>query len=86
MHSALELLTGLAMIATAFGLANAYSNHDEPRIRMYAGCAIVGIGVTAAARMITASSDPSAWVAVAAACFGIAFSAWHTLRQRFVSR
>jgi len=85
-HASLELLTALAMMATAFSLANAYSRHDEPRIRLYGGCAIVGIVVTAASRMFTASSDPSAWVAVAAACFGIAFSAWHALRQRSLSR
>jgi len=86
MRPSLELLTGLAMMAAAFGLANAYSHHDEPRIRLYGGCAIAGIAVTAAGRMITASSDPSAWVAVAAACFGIAFSAWHALRQRSAAR
>lgn len=85
MHASLELLTGLAMIATAFGLANAYSLGDEPRIRLYGGCAIVGIGVTAMSRMMIASSDPSAWVAVAAACFGVAFSAWHGLRLRSTS-
>jgi hypothetical protein len=86
MHASLELLTGLAMMATAFGLANAYSHHDEPRIRLYGGYAIAGIAVTAAGRMITASSDPSAWVAVAAACCGIAFSTWHALRRRSAAR
>jgi hypothetical protein len=85
-HGALQLLTGLAIIATTFGLANAYSLRDEPRIRLYGGCAIVGIGVTAMSRMMVASSDPSAWAAVAAACFGVAFSAWHGLRLRSVSR
>ena len=86
MHALLELLTGLAIMATAFGLANAYSHHDEPRIRVYGGFAIAGIAVTAASRMMIASSDPSAWVAVAAACFGLAFSAWHAVRQRSTSR
>jgi hypothetical protein len=74
------------MMATAFGLANAYSHHDEPRIRLYGGFTVAGIAVTATGRMLIASSDPSAWVAVAAACFGLAFSAWHLLRQRSTSR
>lgn len=74
------------MMATVFSLANAYSRHDEPRIRLYGRCAIAGIAVTAAGRMITAPPDPAAWVAVAAACFGIAFSTWHTRRQRSAAR
>lgn len=86
MHDLLQLLTGLAMMATVFGLANAYSHHDEPRIRLYGGVAIAGMAVIATGRLMTASSDPSAWVAVAAACTGLAFSAWHAVRQRSTSR
>jgi hypothetical protein len=82
----LELLTALAMLSTAFGLAIAYSHHDEPRIRLYSASAIAGIAVTAASRMFVASSQPSAWAAVAAAGFGIAFATWHALRLRSVDR
>jgi hypothetical protein len=74
------------MIATAFGLGNAYSHHDEPRIRLYGGVAVAGMAVIAAGRMMSGASDPTTWVTVAAACFGLAFSAWHALRQRSIPR
>lgn len=86
MHGLLDLLTGLATIATTFALGNAYSHHDEPRIRLYGGVAIAAIAVTAAGRVINGASVPSAWVTVAAACFGVAFAAWHAVRQRSTSR
>ena len=74
------------MIATVFSLAYAYSRHDEPRIRLYGRCAIAGLAVIAAGRLINAPPDPAGWVALVAAGFGIAFSAWHTMRQRSAAR